>query len=258
MKLLTTLILMTVSTIAFADVSVNDTNKTDFIYVSKKVHDELDAQYKGMIHSVNSNLYSKPLDEESVKFESTQVIYNNVNCKNREGLEEIEWCELKRNELVEKLTADVMKSDLYQIAVQFDARSSLFPKKTKVSQAEQIMQQNTKDKISTILNYLIIAMFAITGIIMQFQFNNKINDYNLHNPKEKISAITVIICHAKQLLGFIIAGGLLLAGCYFFFYTDIVLSFMRDYPSVYLFLLTTIACGIGYLMTKDVEDLKKD
>jgi ABC-type Fe3+-siderophore transport system permease subunit len=256
MKLLTTLILMTLSTIAFADVSVNDTNKTDFIYVSKKVHDELDAQYKGMIHSVNSNLYSKSLDEQSVKYESIKVVYENVNC-DREGLEEIEWCELKRNELVEKLTADVMKSDLYQISLQFDARNPLFPKKTKMSQADQIMQQNTQDKINTILNYLMIAMFAITGIIMQFKFNNKINDYNLQNPDEKISALTVIICHAKQLIGFMIATGLLLAGCYFIFYTNIVLSFMMDYPSVSLLLLA-IAGGIGYLMTKDVEDLKKD
>ena len=145
MKLLTTLIMMTVSTFAFADVSVNDTNKTDFIYVSKKVHDELDAQYKGMIHSVNSNLYSKPLDEKSVKFESTQVIYNNVSCA-RESLEEKEWCESKRNELVNTLTTDVMKSDLYQILLQFDARNSLFPNKTKMSQEEQLKLQKTQDK----------------------------------------------------------------------------------------------------------------
>lgn len=191
MKLLTTLILLTVSTIAFADVSVNDTNKTDFIYVSKKVHDELDAQYTGMIHSVNSNLYSKPLDKESVRFESTQVIYNNVNCKSRKGLEEIEWCELKRNELVEKLTADVIKSDLYQMAVRLDTRKSIF---------------KPEFKLASLYNFIHI-LAAITIICIYIAFKPRFERWHKWGEIDNLPLAKMMI---PDVLGFLTATGVML------------------------------------------------
>lgn len=181
---------MTVSTIAFADVSVNDTNKTDFIYVSKKVHDELDAQYKGMIHSVNSNLYSKPLDEESVKFESTQVIYNNVSCA-RESLEEKEWCELKRNELVEKLTTDVMESDLYQMAVRLDIRKSIFKPEL---------------KFASLYNFIHI-LAAITIICIYIAFEPRFERWHKWGEIDNLPLAKMMI---TDVLGFLTATGVML------------------------------------------------
>lgn len=191
MKLLTTLILMTLSTFAFADVSVNDTNKTDFIYVSKKVHDQLEAQYNGMIYSVNSNLYSKPLDEESVRFESTQVIYNNVKCKSREGLEEIEWCELKRNELVKKLTNDVMKSDLYQMSVRLDTRKSIL---------------KPEFKFASLYNFIHI-LAAITIICIYIAFEPRFKRWQKWGEIDSLPLAKMMI---PDVLGFLTATGVML------------------------------------------------
>lgn len=110
MKLLITLTLMALSSIAIADVTPTFTNKTDLIYVSKKTHDELNKQYNTMIDDVNSQItIYGVMSKDYIKLVSASVIYKNEECV-RESIEEKEWCELKRNQLIDVLTSSVMES----------------------------------------------------------------------------------------------------------------------------------------------------
>lgn len=109
MKTLITLILMTVSTIAFAEPVFS--NPTSFSIVSEAQAVELNAEYTAMIEKVKANLeanHSGYTDEE-IRAASSVVAKSINDCKSGTFVEILD-CKRNIGDLTETLTADVIKS----------------------------------------------------------------------------------------------------------------------------------------------------
>lgn len=88
---------------------------------------------------------------------------------------------------------------------------------------------------------------------------SEVDDEQDRNQENEISFIAKTKCLTIQILGFIISGTILVASSYFFFFTNTVEHFMREYPGVcFVFGLLAIALGIGGLIVKAIQETNED
>lgn len=109
MKTLITLILMTVSTIAFAEPVFS--NPTSFSIVSEAQAVELNAEYTALIGKVNANLEANHsgYTEEEIRTASSAVAKSINDCKSGTFVEILD-CKRTIGDLTDTLTTDVIKS----------------------------------------------------------------------------------------------------------------------------------------------------
>ncbi|CAH0134324.1 MULTISPECIES: hypothetical protein [Pseudomonas] len=109
MKTLATLILMTVSTIAFAEPTFS--NPTSFNIIPEAQAVQVTAEYEAMVDKVNTTLQANKSGYayEEVKAVSSIVAKEVNSCKEGTFVEILD-CKQNIADLAEQLTADVIKS----------------------------------------------------------------------------------------------------------------------------------------------------
>ena len=129
MKILTSLILMTVSTFAFAGNNQNQAPiYNSHFLISDEQHNELEAKYQDLIHEVNASL-TGPKIHHSVVLEATtqSVVYRYMPC-NKGTTGENAVCVKARKEFTTALVYDVFKSSeydkLYWASIEEDNKDS--------------------------------------------------------------------------------------------------------------------------------------
>lgn len=109
MKTLTTLILMTVSTLAFAEPTFS--NPTSFNIIPEAQAVQVTAEYEAMVEKVNTTLQANKsgYSYEEVNAVSS-VVAKEVNSCKKGAFVEILECKRNIAELAEQLTIDVIRT----------------------------------------------------------------------------------------------------------------------------------------------------
>lgn len=109
MKTLAILILMTVSTIAFAEPAFS--NPTSFNIIPEAQAVQVNAEYTALVEQVKANLEANHsgYTEEEIRAASSAVAKSINDCKSGTFVEILE-CKKNIGDLTETLTADVIKS----------------------------------------------------------------------------------------------------------------------------------------------------